>query len=66
MKKDKNGYATDCNFYKDLSRRPVCTALVDFYNCTDPTDQCGDCPFFKTRAEFFKGWKNRGGIYDTI
>lgn len=57
--KDEEGRITDCHFFKPGGRRPTCTALVDFYNAANLKDQCGECPFYKTDAEFDEGWKRR-------
>ncbi len=59
---DSYGRRLACYFYKNVNGRPSCRALIGFYNAEDVRNQCGNCPFFKTEAEFKSGWN--GGIGD--
>ena len=65
--RDKFGRRCDCFFYRKRNKRIVCDALRDFYNVRDKTDQCKNCPFFKTPKEFFESagdWA--GGTFSDI
>lgn len=49
---DDSKRATDCYFLTETGRgTKVCAALKTFYNGRT----CLNCPFFKTREEYYKG-----------
>lgn len=50
---------TDCHFFSTKSGAPQCTILIDFYAADEYSKKCGNCPFYKTDAEFKAGWKRR-------
>ena len=58
--KDNLGRRRDCHFCTNGTRKVSCSVLKDFYNIeNDLTDQCGECPFFKTEEQFRAGWSKR-------
>lgn len=63
--KDAQGRRLDCHFCTRRSKGLSCTVLKDFYNAgNDNKDElCGECPFFKTEDDFWKGWNKRGQKY---
>ena len=44
----------NCHFFIE-GKYPSCKALKALYNTSD----CGECPFFKTKEQFWEGWKHR-------
>lgn len=57
---------TDCHFFSTKSGAPRCTILIDFYAADESGKRCGNCPFFKTDAEFKAGWKRRSDDEEEI
>lgn len=59
--RDNLGRRTDCHFCTNGRSKIKCSVLKDFYNIEDdPENLCGECPFFKTEADFWAGWRKRG------
>lgn len=50
---------TDCHFFSTKTGAPRCTILIDFYAADECEKSCGNCPFFKTEAQFKAGWTRR-------
>lgn len=58
--RDELGRRRNCHFCTTGTRRVSCSALRDFYNRENSEKNlCGECPFFKTEAEFWAGWRKR-------
>ena len=51
-------YNNECYFLMKSRERPACGILKSFYNYKEKDNPCGDCPFFKTREEYIKGFEN--------
>lgn len=49
-------YNNECYFLMKGKEQHACGILKSFYNEKD--NSCGACPFFKTREEYMKGFKN--------
>lgn len=61
--RDELGRRRDCHFCVSGTRKVFCVILKDFYNAEAERDNlCGECPFFKTDADFFAGWSSRRGL----
>lgn len=61
--RDVLGRRRDCHFCVNGTKKAFCAILKDFYNAEEDRENlCGECPFFKTDADFFAGWENRKGI----